>query len=363
MTFAKYNLRDNAFATLDAWIGASTTTITLTLWQGVRFPTSNTILTLVEYNTLWDPSSGVLKREKVLLTSRSSDILTVTRGFDGDTPTSFQAWDFIYLNVVSEVIEDIQDEVERLEDDKLDITTYNSTTRDNLTPYRLLYIDSTGNETELALWTAGQTLISQGATSNPIWQVPSVDIFGLTEDEVGNMENDEFVKRDGTGNKKIKLTRYRASDADMITGTTNAKFVSVQKSNTIIVWSDSVIASGGNTNVILGNNTYVKRWEFEITKDWVYRWLAQAITTQGTQSNYIVSVAIYKNWVLQAEVQSGSGFQSGLTATISHDVSCVAWDLLQVYIKLSSAHNFRLNYFRIWASEFKQIFLPTENTI
>ena len=55
------------------------------------------------------------------------------------------------MNVVSEIIEDIQDEVTRLEDDKLDITTYNSTTRDNLTPYRLLYIDSSGAETELAL--------------------------------------------------------------------------------------------------------------------------------------------------------------------------------------------------------------------
>ena len=225
MTFAKYNLRDNAFATLDARIGASTTTITLTLWQGVRFPTSNAILTLVQYNTLWDPSSGVLKREKVLMTSRSSDILTVTRGFDWDTETIFEAWDFIYLNVVSEVIEDIQDEVERLESEKLDKTTYNSTTRDNLTPYRLLYIDSTGAETELALWTAGQTLISQGATSNPIWQVPSVDIDGLTEDEVGNIENDEFVKRDATGNKKIKLTRYRATDAEATAWTSNTKFV------------------------------------------------------------------------------------------------------------------------------------------
>ena len=169
MTFVKYNLRDNAFATLDAWIGASTTTITLTLWQGVRFPTSNTILTLVEYNTLWDPSSGVLKREKVLMTSRSSDILTVTRGFDWDTPTSFQAWDFIYLNVVSEVIEDIQDEVERLESDKLDINwqlrTWNGV-------WKTTYNNWEWNETEVSLWSAGQVWTSQWESQAPAWNSP-----------------------------------------------------------------------------------------------------------------------------------------------------------------------------------------------
>jgi hypothetical protein len=41
--------------------------------------------------------------------------------------------------------------VERLEDDKLDTTDFNSSLRDNLTAYRLLFIDSTGEETEIAL--------------------------------------------------------------------------------------------------------------------------------------------------------------------------------------------------------------------
>ena len=53
------------------------------------------------------------------MTSRSGDILTVTRGYDGTTGTTFLSGDFVYLNVVSKVIEDIQDEVVRLEDDKL----------------------------------------------------------------------------------------------------------------------------------------------------------------------------------------------------------------------------------------------------
>ena len=117
--FLNFNTKDNAVSNLDAGISASTTTITVTLGQGSVFTATNSILTLVQYNTPADPTSGVLKFEKVLMTSRSGDILTVTRGYDGTTATTFLSGDYIYLNVVSKVIEDIQDEVVRLEDDKL----------------------------------------------------------------------------------------------------------------------------------------------------------------------------------------------------------------------------------------------------
>lgn len=117
--FLNFNTKDNAVSNLDAGIGASTTSLTVTLGQGAVFPTTNSILTIVQYNTPADPTSGVLKFEKVLMTSRSGDILTVTRGYDGTTATTFLSGDYIYLNVVSKVIEDIQDEVVRLEDDKL----------------------------------------------------------------------------------------------------------------------------------------------------------------------------------------------------------------------------------------------------
>ena len=117
--FLNFNTADNASANLDAGINASTGTITVTLGEWAVFPADNSILTLVQYNTPADPTSWVLKFEKVLMTSRSGDILTVTRGYDGTTGTTFLSGDFVYLNVVSKVIEDIQDEVVRLEDDKL----------------------------------------------------------------------------------------------------------------------------------------------------------------------------------------------------------------------------------------------------
>ena len=140
--FLNFNTTDNAVTNLDAGIGASTTTITVSLGEGVVFPSTNSILTLVQYNTPADPTSGILKSEKILMTSRSGDILTVTRGYDGSTATTFLSGDYVYLNVTSKVIEDIQDEVVRLEADKLD----DGTLRTGLTANRVFKTDGSGNE-------------------------------------------------------------------------------------------------------------------------------------------------------------------------------------------------------------------------
>jgi hypothetical protein len=87
----------------------------------------------------------------ILVTVRSADTITVTRGYDGSTPRSFNAGDNIYLNVTSIIIEDIQDEVTRLENDKLDISDFNSTLRNNLGNWKVIYTNGSGDETELTL--------------------------------------------------------------------------------------------------------------------------------------------------------------------------------------------------------------------
>lgn len=148
--FLNFNTKDNAVSNLDAGIGASTTSLTVTLGQGAVFPTTNSILTIVQYNTPADPTSGVLKFEKVLMTSRSGDILTVTRGYDGTTATTFLSGDYIYLNVVSKVIEDIQDEVVRLEDDKLNSVGW---LRTGLTASSIMRTNGAGEEVSDALST------------------------------------------------------------------------------------------------------------------------------------------------------------------------------------------------------------------
>ena len=199
MSFQKYNVKDNAFSTLLVWISASATSLQVQSSAWDLFPWSNFIATLVQYETPWDETTAVVKREKVLVTNNATDTFTITRGFDWDTPVSFDAWDFIYLNVVSKIIEDIQDEATRLESDKLDSSWE---LRTWLTNWRLLLINWSWVETELALWSAWQVLISQWTTSNPIWQAPSVDINWL--DEVTSITwTDDFLVRTDDWNRKI----------------------------------------------------------------------------------------------------------------------------------------------------------------
>lgn len=271
MTFQKYKVTDNGFSTLLVWISAGATSLQVQASAWDLFPASNFISTLVQYETPWDETSAVVKREKVLVSNNATDTFTITRGFDGDTPVSFNAWDFIYLNVVSKIIEDIQDEVTRLESDKLNIATYNSTTRDDLTAYRLLYIDWTWTETQLALWTAGQVLISQWATSNPIWQAPSVDIAWLTA--TTNLEwTDDFLVRTSAWNRKIsrdnmtenlkeatETTKWvveRATDAEATAWTDTTRYISPKQAKDNYEQKSEVIVSNRANNTASWTVTY-----------------------------------------------------------------------------------------------------------
>lgn len=119
MTFQNYNTKNDAISTLLAGISASATSVQVQSADGVKFPTGNFVATIIQYTNKLDRTSAIVKKEKVLVSTNATDTFTITRGFGGDTPTAFETGDTIVLNVVSEVIEDIQDEVARLESDKL----------------------------------------------------------------------------------------------------------------------------------------------------------------------------------------------------------------------------------------------------
>ena len=237
MSFQKYKVKDNAFSTLLTWITASATSLQTQAGAWDKFPANNFIATLVQYETPWDETSEVVKREKVLVSNNATDTFTITRWFDWDTPVSFEAWDFVYLNVVSKIIEDIQDEATRLENDKLNKSW---ALRTWLTNWRLLLINWSWVETELALWTAGQVLISQWTTSNPVWQAPTVDIAWLTATTTP-IWTDTAVINTGAGNRKttlLNLTKWlqeatetlkgtveRARDAEATAGTETTRYI------------------------------------------------------------------------------------------------------------------------------------------
>ena len=261
MSFQKYKVKDNAFSTLLVWISASTTSLQVQAGQWDRFPSNNFIATLVEYEISWDETSPVVKREKILVSNNSTDTFVITRWFDWDVPVSFEAWDFIYLNVVSKIIEDIQDEATRLENEKLNKTW---ALRAWLTNWRLLLINWSWAETELALWTAWQVLISQWTTSNPIWQSPSVDIAWLSS-TTSIAWTDDFIVRTSAWNRKITKTNLE-NNLDVITWKT---------ATTTPIWSDTAVinTSAGNRNTTLLNLT---KWLQEATE--TLKWTVERAT-------------------------------------------------------------------------------------
>lgn len=115
MPHKRYNVIDDAFAQLQTGISASTETINIVLPAGFSwvedFPTDNTILTLVQY---WADGNPV-KKEKVYLTNKTGNVLTVQRGYLGTAPQSFSKDDYIFLNVVAEHIDDIHMRIDEVE--------------------------------------------------------------------------------------------------------------------------------------------------------------------------------------------------------------------------------------------------------
>lgn len=245
--FNKYSVKNDAYSQLLVGISAGATTIELKVGEGTRFPASNFIATLVQYDTSGDPSSAVVKKEKINVTSRSGDTLTVVRGLD--TPTSFDADDFIYLNVTAEVIEDIQNEVERivdediagLESSKLDA---NGQLRTGNGAWKTSYNNASGNEVELALGASGRVLQSNGTSSAPTWEVPTVDINGLTEKTTPLSDNDELIIYDGSGNKKIKWSNAIESPVLYRKTTQSVASTSSSISQDITIPANSMGANG-----------------------------------------------------------------------------------------------------------------------
>lgn len=112
MAFEKYWVWDNIQAQLDGWINNTQTTLTVKNWTN---PPANWVLkimlTITKFNLDWT----INKFEKALLTNKSGNNLTVTRGCNGTTATTFDNDDYIFLNITAIVIQDLQDEVTRLE--------------------------------------------------------------------------------------------------------------------------------------------------------------------------------------------------------------------------------------------------------
>jgi len=97
---------NNAYSTLASSINSSVTTVTLASGEGARFPAASVASGNYFYVTIIDTSNVV---EIVKVTDRTSDVLTVERGADGTTASSFASSDRVELRVVGAALEELRD--------------------------------------------------------------------------------------------------------------------------------------------------------------------------------------------------------------------------------------------------------------
>lgn len=127
MAFQNYKTTNNAQAQLLAGISASAGTVILQSGQGSLFPSSFPFLAKLEK---YDTEGRVIKREEVKVTAGADDTFTIVRSFgycpasysattQTNTAFSFDSDDTFSLTITAEQLKDVQDEITRLETDKL----------------------------------------------------------------------------------------------------------------------------------------------------------------------------------------------------------------------------------------------------
>ena len=103
-----YKVKDNAEAQLQFGISSAATTLVVKEGQGDKFPGVPFLVVLNKRNSDWE----ITKSEKIEVTAKNWDQLTVKRGFEWTTPSDFSADDFVSLFVLAKHIEQLQTEVD-----------------------------------------------------------------------------------------------------------------------------------------------------------------------------------------------------------------------------------------------------------
>jgi len=314
MAFVKYNTKDNANSTLLVGISAGALSLGVQASEWARFPSSNFIATIVQYTTVGDETTAVVKREKVLVSNNATDTFTITRGFDGDTPVAFNAGDSIYLNHVSAIDVDMQDEITRLESAKLNLGALRTWLTN---AWRLFFSNGSNAETALAFGTSGTVLTSNGTTSAPTFETPTVSIVGLTEDTVGNMDADYLVKYDGT-NKKILVNKYKASDAEALAGISQTKFLDSKQAKDnywfLTVSLSTIISPAGSYNVA----TYSA--SVNLPRGWLINVSLASISDSNPNTNWIQTSPDNSTWTTVFSRSSGTAPVDFITLELNANV-------------------------------------------
>lgn len=329
MTFYKYKSKDYAEGQLLSWIWTGTTSIQLKSWHGARFPS----VSGGEY-FVWTleirSGSTVTSKERVLVTGRSTDTLTVTRSFDSDTAIAFSADDYFCLHVNSAILTDLQTEM----DLKLAAAGW---LRTALTAWRSYYTNGSGAETALAFGTSWQVLTSNWASSAPSWWSPALDINGQTTETTLDPDADFIAIYDASASANRKmLTKYIAkvaTNAEAHTGSATDRYINPAQLKTYFggapVWGSGLQVAFSGTETSTTNTSLTKKYEGTIHRTGTYRITFELKGTWGASS----IGQIYKNGVAFGTSQSTTNTSYD---SFSEDLAFTASDLIQLYIRSGS---------------------------
>lgn len=161
-------VKDNAESTLASALGAGVLTATLATGEGAKFPTSNFIITVC-----LDDGTNL---EKILVDSRSGDVLTINaggRGYDETDDVNHAAGEKVFIGTIQHPIEEIQTTL----DGKFNTSTGHDHDGTDSKKVLATNLDPTGlTASQLLRVNSGGTAVeSSGKT------VPSGDIVGTTD--------------------------------------------------------------------------------------------------------------------------------------------------------------------------------------
>lgn len=226
--------------------------------------------------------------------------------------------------------------------------------------WKVTYNNGSGDETEVTLGSAGQALLSNGATSAPTFGTPTADINGQTEDTTGDMDADFVLAYDAsaTANRKQKINVYRASAGDITTGTTTTKFPSVAQMVTLLAHTNGTTTKDSADASATQN---IAHWLGRIPKNARIKAFFPSIGLGGTLESETVYNGTTQSSFSVYAVASGSGTITSNTnfringnysgSDINYQTWVVTFDATNIIITWTKTGSPTWTYTLLWDAE------------
>ncbi len=330
MPYVRYKSKDYAEWQLLSSISSWALSLQLKSWEWSKFPSLSVgekFIWTLEKRT-W---TTVTAKERVLVTARSWDTMTLTRSFWWDTAIWFASDDYFCLHVNSDIIIDAQDEIARLESAKLNSAWWLRTALSNWFTY---YTNWSWAETWLALWANWTYLKSNWPTAIPSWWTPPLDINWQTTTALNTADYIPFYDVSWTVNWKALISDlavlFSATNAQASTWSNTTQHVTPLQLKKYywpepIAWTTYTASSASGTLWSTSWTTYLQARIWTIARTGTY-------TVTFTLWAWVATTwywRIYKNgsvfWTERTVVWTNTTFAENLSFT--------EWDTISLWYK------------------------------